>query len=150
MSAEDALLKVHAELLAMLDAKIADMPEWRAFRGVNAELLQLGRRKPIDRAAGTRPPANLPKKTYAGKQTYAVLAEQALDTAKEPLPTQDMLKFIGERKKLENPDKARINMVSALSHDDRFHSVPWNGGRAWWWSNKPVPNGDARDPYHYE
>ena len=37
-------------------------------------------------------------------------------------------------------DKAKANIVSALSHDNSLQSVAWEGGRAWWYAGRPVPD----------
>jgi hypothetical protein len=57
-----------------------------------------------------------------------------------PIATTKMVEFIGQYRKFKGDgSKARINVGSALSHDDKFQNIEWEGGRAWWWAEKPVP-----------
>jgi hypothetical protein len=137
MSARDTLLKVRSKLVAILDTKLENLSEWQMLKDIDKELLDFPGSSPIPRATGTRPRSDSRKKTYGGKKTYAGLAALALETTKAPIPTQDMIKFIAQHRELKGT--ARINIVSALSHDGRFDSVPWNGGRGWWWADRPAP-----------
>jgi hypothetical protein len=64
----------------------------------------------------------------------------ALERSQAPVRTPQMVEFMGEHRELPpDRDRAKVNIVSALSHDKRFQSVSWRGGRAWWHANRPVP-----------
>jgi hypothetical protein len=141
MSTKDNLLKAHASMLAVMDAKHQNEPEWLAFKAIDEALR--------DFVEATAPaPKRLPlRKMLRPKHltdsdvTYSGLAGKALTAAGEPVTTKKMVEFVGQHRKLTaDPAKAKINVVSALSHDDKFQSVEWQGGRAWWWAGKPVPS----------
>jgi hypothetical protein len=56
-----------------------------------------------------------------------------------------MLDYIAERRPLsgDNIAKAKIVVQSSLSKDKRFKSVPWEGKRAWWYADKPLPKRES-------
>ena len=48
--------------------------------------------------------------------------------------------FIAKYRELgADHDRAKINITSGLSKSRQFRSVPWEGGRGWWYADKPVP-----------
>lgn len=61
-----------------------------------------------------------------------------------PLRTEQMLDYIGKHRELSGETKKiKINVQSSFSKDPRFQSITWEGGRAWWFSDKPVPANPA-------
>jgi hypothetical protein len=42
-----------------------------------------------------------------------------------------------------DPAKAKIVVQSSLSKDKRFKSVPWEGKRAWWYADRPIPKRES-------
>lgn len=139
MTAKAELMKAHEAMSSVLDVKLKDLPEWQAFRAIDRALIALESEQtpnhPVARPslkAGIRPPLiPIP---------YVLLAIRALEAAGAPVPTPAMMEFIGKHRKLDaDAEKAKVNVTSSLSKDNRFVSVPWAGGRAWWWSDKPVP-----------
>ncbi len=137
----EELLKSRTELLAVLDAKLTNLPEWRAFRAVDraVEATTPATNGAVGPAVATRimrrPPA---------VPSYAALGIQALDRFGLPLTTPEMIEFMAQRRQLPaDPDRARTNIVSALSHNERVQNIPWRGGRAWWHADKPVPKDET-------
>lgn len=141
MSTKENLLKAHASMLAVLDVKLQNMPEWLAFKAIDEALREVVERgtTPTRRQPRARKPAR-PSRQPDPSTTYSALAAKALEVSGEPVTTKKMVEFVGQHRKLTaDPAKAKINVVSALSHDDRFQSIEWQGGRAWWWAGKPAP-----------
>jgi hypothetical protein len=74
------------------------------------------------------------------------LAEKALGESGMPLSTNAIIDYIAAHRTIGNgndPKKARIVVQSSLSKDVRFQSIVWQGGRAWWHADKPVPKIEA-------
>jgi hypothetical protein len=150
MSAKAELKKAHDELAAILDIKLAEMPEWRAFRAVNRALIAIDDVSLTERARqegfavktgadGVRRIRLLP--------TYARLTEQAIGEFNRPVTTTEVMDYIGKRRTLDDDhEKAKINVTSSLSKSDRIESVPWRGGRGWWLKGRPIPAPDPELP----
>lgn len=148
MSTKDNLLEAHERMAAVLDAKFSNLPEWQAFRAIDRALIELvSAEQSAHHSSRIKVRAAKPirrTRQASTKLTYTELAARALEHAGAPIVTNMLVEFIGEFRPLhKNLKKARINVSSALSHDDRFESVPWQGGRAWWWSDRPIPETTA-------
>lgn len=134
------LLSAREDMLAVLDEKLAKMPEWRAFRAMDKALGVLtGAAK-----AATDLPANRQLVRRRGRTpgvpTYADLGIEAINSGGHPMTTPEVVKFIANRRSLDPAnDKVRINIQTGLSRDKRIASVPWLGGRAWWHADQAVP-----------
>ena len=128
------------------------MPEWRAFRAIDRALMAM---------SGEEEPSKLAAKSHAKKTgaavelpgggtvriypTYTKLTALALEDKGEPITTPELMRYIGNNRPLHHdPEKAKINVTSSLSKDQRFRSVPWENGRAWWWSDREIPNQELR------
>jgi hypothetical protein len=137
-----ALSRSRAKLVGVLDGKLKDVPEWQAFRAVDDALQAVvhNAEQEAERTAARGASAA----NGSGQLSYVELGLQALNERGRPQPTPDMIEYIGARRELpQDPDRAKINVSSAFSHDDRLQSVPWQGGRAWWYANRPVPRDSA-------
>lgn len=135
MSAKTEMTKAHEAMAAVLDAKLADVPEWQAFRAIDRALLALETERP-----DARPLKINPAPRSARILSYTALTAKALEETGKPITTPLLVQFIGQRRPLDgNPEKAKVNITSSLSKDDRFKSIPWDGGRAWWYADRPVP-----------
>jgi hypothetical protein len=131
------LLDAHEAMVAVLDAKWPNHPEWRAFRAIDRALLAaLTKAVPQGRPHRERAPLNF---DASSPTPYMKLAAKALDEIGEPLTTARLMEYIGARRSIGDPTKARNVVQSSLSKHDRFKSIPWEGGRAWWYADKPVP-----------
>jgi hypothetical protein len=137
MDAKEQLLKSRSELFAVLDAKFKDVPEWRAYRAVEAALYAFmngvmvtpPKRERVRLIEETDEPAS-----------YVELALKALDTHGRPMSTPELVDFIGRHRKVPpDPQKARTNISSGFSRDKRLRNVSWHNGRAWWFSDRAVP-----------
>lgn len=134
------LSKAREEMLAILDERLAKMPEWRAFRAMDKALSVLTGTAP---AAADSTPNRKPVRRRGrtpGVPTYADLALEAIDATRVPMPTNDIVKFVAAKRNLDPGDgRIRVNIQTGLSRDKRIDSVPWLGGRAWWHSGQAVP-----------
>lgn len=135
------MMQAHEAIAAALDVKIGNMPEWQAFRAIDRALLALELEQPA--APKVEPQADRkPRIRINGEHVpYMTLAVQALEEAGKPVTTIKLMEFIAARRPLSgnDPIKAKIVVQSSLSKDKRFKSVPWEGFRAWWYADKPVP-----------
>lgn len=134
------LFRAREDMLAVLDEKLAKMPEWRAFRAMDKALGVLtGTLKTSGDPAANRQPTR-PRGRTPGVPTYADLALEAMGASGAPVPTNDVVKFIAGKRNLEAGDnRIRTNIQTGLSRDKRIASVPWLGGRAWWHAGQAVP-----------
>jgi hypothetical protein len=130
----DQLLKTRDALLAVLDAKLKDVPEWTSYRAVEFCL-----------QAGGSIEASMPLKTrrrrIEAQEPYADLAIKAIESSGRPMSTQEVVSFIGAHRQIPpDPQKAKFNIGSGLSRDKRLQNVTWQGGRAWWHAGQSLPD----------
>lgn len=138
-TAKAEMLQAHEAIAAALDAKLGNMPEWKAFRHLDRALLAL-------ETEGT-PPAERVRPIVrrrlhlngAAPPSYMALADQALTETAHPITTLEMIEYIGKHRALDDFDKARAVIQSSLSKNERFESVPWRGRRGWWFRGRAVP-----------
>jgi hypothetical protein len=134
------MIQVRDDLVAALDAKLKDMPEWRAFREVDRQIVAAS--SGAAQAAGPRPGRRPRTDSFgAPRKPYADLALDLINSSGAPQPTPEIVAYIMEQQPQPGRDvrKVRINIQSGLSRDPRLTSVAWGKGRAWWHSNRPVP-----------
>lgn len=138
-TAKDEMMQAHEAMAAVLDAKLGALPEWKAFRAIDRALLAL------DTISAPMPAAQRPldisRRRHAGTPpSYTALAEQIIGETGKPVPTKDIMAFIGSKRPIaSDPDKAKVSVQSSLSKDRRFKNVSWEGGRAWWYADRPIP-----------
>lgn len=141
MSAKSEMQAARAELILALDAKLGDMPEWKAFRAIERGIAALS-----GPANGQNASSILQKLSmtpvYRNKLSYGDLAFKALSDSPMPLTTIEVIDIIENSKgeKFEDAEKAKINIASSLSRDVRIKSVPWRNGKAWWPAEKEIPS----------
>ncbi|WP_152428318.1 hypothetical protein [Methyloferula stellata] len=133
-SPKETLEKSRADLLAALDSKIGEMPEWKAFRAIDSALMAW---QPTIAVKNIRIVEKVPPRRA---QSYTDLAVQALEAAKRPLSSDEYMDFVRSRRVIGGDLKQiKISATSALSKDPRFVNIPWRNGRAWWLSGQPIP-----------
>jgi hypothetical protein len=145
-TAKNEMMQAHEAIAKVLDAKFANVPEWQAFRAIDRALLALEDEQPEPIKAAPQI-THRPRIRMNGEQpSYMSLADQALTEAGKPVSTHKLMEYIGARRPLsgDDPEKARITVQSSLSKDKRFKSVPWDGKRAWWYADRPVPKKERR------
>jgi hypothetical protein len=136
------LIQARDDLLAILDEKLKNVPEWRVFRFLDKQVMDS---QAISGATGA---VESRKQRGRGRRragfSYVDLGLEAMEITGAPVTTPEMVDFISARRKLvSDPKKARINIQSALSKDERIRSVPWRGGRAWWYANREPPRDES-------
>jgi hypothetical protein len=139
-TAKTEMMQAHEAIAAVLDAKIGNMPEWKAFRAVDRALLALEMEQPSVLSLPVRK-----ARINGAPPSYMSLADQALTETGKPVSTNKLMEFISQRRALSSgdPAKAKIVVQSSLSKDKRFKSVPWEGARAWWYADKPLPKRES-------
>src|SRR5690349_5591153 len=113
MSTKEKLLSAHARMVAVLDSKLAEMPEWLAFKDIDDALRDFventgakPKRLPLRKLAR-------PKRQGDSETTYSALAAKALELTGSPVTTNKMVEFVGRHRKVHpDPAKAKINVVS--------------------------------------
>jgi hypothetical protein len=145
MTDKDTLFQARNDMLAVLDEKLANMPEWRAFRAMDRALGAMSEAPapepnldhgPVNQQRVIRRRGRTPD-----VPTYVELALKAVEAKGSPLPTPDIIEFITQRRPVDpDSEKARINIQSGLSRDKRIKSIPWRGGRAWWFADRKAPH----------
>jgi len=144
--AKNEMMQAHEAMAKVLDAKFANVPEWQVFRAIDRALLALEDEQPEPVKAAPQA-AHRPRIRLNGEHpSYMSLADQALTEIGKPVSTLKLMEFISARRSLsgDDPAKARITVQSSLSKDKRFKSVPWDGKRAWWYADKPIPKKERR------
>ncbi len=135
MTATPELLEAYEAMASLLDTKLANMPEWKIFRAlhraVTADQTSASKGAAKDRAWPNRP---------GQPPSYTALTDMALKERAKPIPTPILMDFIRKHREVDpDPDRAKINVTSSLSKSPLFQSIAWEGGKAWWYTNQPVP-----------
>jgi hypothetical protein len=140
MTAKTELMKAHETMAAVLDGKFSHVPEWKAFRSIDRALLAL---ETEHAAAGNGAQRAVPRhrERIGQPPSYMSLADKALTETGKPITTDNLMTYIAQHRALSGGDaaKAKIVVQSSLSKDKRFRSVPWEGKRAWWYTDRAVP-----------
>jgi len=141
-AAKAEMLQAHEALTAALDAKLGSMPEWKAFRHLDRALLAL-ETEPEPRPVAERFVERWRPRRNDSHPSYMSLADQALNQAGTPISTDGIVRYIAQHRTLSgDPVKTKIVIQSSLSKDKRFASVRWEGRRAWWYADKPLPKNE--------
>jgi hypothetical protein len=130
---KEELKKSRDELLAVLDGKLRDLPEWRALRAVDGALHAIN---------GASVPSKDASHSDDSKDSmsYPSIALRHLDSIGHPLTTAELVEYIGSQREIpSDPEKAKINIGSSFSKDDRLRNIHWRGGRAWWITDRSMP-----------
>lgn len=142
MTAKTELMQAHEAMAAVLDARLGNLPEWKAFRAINRALFAEGEGSLAPTTQRIRP--HLFNGSGAGKPSYTALTSKVLEERGKPIPTPALMEFIGAHRKLDaDYDRAKVTVTSTLSKSPHFKSVPWEGGRAWWFADRPVPKKES-------
>jgi len=153
MTAKTELMKAHEAMAAVLDAKFSGSPEWTAFRAIDRALLAL-ETESAERKAPTvellpaprfRAPPRTPSNGHGVEPlSYTALTDVALRERGRPIPTPQLMEYIGSKRRLaDDAERAKVTVTSTLSKSQHFRSVPWEGGRAWWFADRPVPKTES-------
>jgi hypothetical protein len=135
MTAKSEMMQAHEAMASVLDTKFSNVPEWKAFRAIDRALLALETER-----VNTGPNPSEPRSRKNQQPSYNELTGRALYETGKPIPTPQLMVFIGAHRKLDpDPKKAKINVTSSLSKSSEYESVDWEGGTAWWYANRPLP-----------
>ena len=127
--------------------------EWEALKSLDELLLQ-ELENPVADSPVERLALKQPGTFYAGSfamgtpvrpKTYVELAAELIEKEKQPVRSASLVEYITKKRDIRNLSKAKINIISAMSHDQRFKSYDWKNGKAWWWAEKPLPQTEAAD-----
>jgi hypothetical protein len=135
MSNKADLLQARNEIMAVLDDKFRNVPEWKAFRAMDRALMAMDGH--ITLMGSDESP--LPTSRKRSKLSYVDLALEAIRRSGKPVPISEIVAFIGSQRDVRNPDSIRVNIQSALSRDPRVQSIVWSGGRGWWFADREAP-----------
>lgn len=142
MNAKTEMMRAHEAMASVLDAKFSNVPEWQAFRAIDRALLALETEQPTD-PAPPRERSRINRALSGGVPSYVSLAFESFEETGAPVPTPKLMDFVASRRPLPpDLDRAKVNVTSSLSKEKRIKSVPWQGGRAWWYADRPVPKRD--------
>jgi hypothetical protein len=134
MSTKTELTEAHQAMLALLDTKLANLPEWKAFRAIDKALISLAEAETAGNAH------QRPKRNGASKLSYTELTDKALQETGKPIMTNALVTYMRLYRTLgEDLKRATISITSTLSKSTRFRNVAWEGGRAWWYADRPLP-----------
>jgi hypothetical protein len=143
--AKDEVMQARKAAMATLDSKIGNMPEWQTFRHLDRALLALEDEQPVPLVQPITPRHRERLRHNGAHPSYMTLADQALTEAGRPVRTNKLMEFIAQHRPISggDPAKAKIVVQSSLSKDKRFKSVPWEGKRAWWYADRPIPKRES-------
>ncbi|MFZ1965243.1 MAG: hypothetical protein WAU78_17565 [Roseiarcus sp.] len=139
MATKDDISRARNDMLAVLDVRLATMPEWRVFRMLDKDFAgnsdASGAKQPSSPAAPGRRRGRIP-----GVPSYGDMAIEAFTEKGIPVNTDDVLNFIAKKRGWPAPDKkVRANVQSGLSRDKRIRNVRWNKATSWWFVDREVP-----------
>lgn len=145
----DSLLKVRSKMLAALDKKLKKDPNWQAFRDLDQMVIEAFKANGAVVTAPKAPRESSESAPRRGGRPKAVggtlgdLGITAITEAGRPITTDAMVDYVAARRTLnKDPKRARINVQSAMSHEDRIVSIKWRGGAAWWLADREAPKED--------
>jgi hypothetical protein len=139
MSTKTNLLQAHQTMVDVLDLKFKNVPEWIAFRAIDKALLEL-----IVEPGSSPKDVSDRQPRKASSLSYVDLAIGALEEASQPLSTPKIVEHIASIRQLpSDPLKTRISISTSLSKDERLRSIPWQGSRAWWFTDREPPKESA-------
>jgi hypothetical protein len=145
-AAKIELLEAHNAMASVLDVKLGNMPEWKAFRAIDRALIAL---EVASDSPKPKPFPILPKPNQARTNEtlgYVELTRRLLDSINRPVTTGEVVNHISQFRQFPDLEKAKVNITSSLSKDPRFRSIVWDLKKVWWWTDKdppPIPNGQA-------
>ncbi len=140
------LLRARSKMIAALDRKFKNLPEWQAFRAIDdLVVVNMNGSAGLGADAHVIPESNESHRRRPGRKkrstgTLGDLGVAAITEVGRPITTDAMVTYVGERRVLnKDPKRARINVQSAMSHEDRLKSIKWRGGSAWWFADREPP-----------
>jgi hypothetical protein len=147
---KSGLLKVRDKMIAALDKKFKNDLDWQAFRELDQLIINGAASAPSAAShAPPRPhrespkPRQRPNRWNNNGETMGALGVAAITEAGSPITTDAMVAYVSARRAMnKDPRRARINVQSAMSHEDRIVSIKWRGGSAWWLRDREVPKED--------
>jgi hypothetical protein len=132
MDPKEQLIQARNALQGAVDRALAGLPEWRALESVERAIEELEKARKPQKQNG--------EEGTLQSESYTNLAIRALREAGVPLSTPKIIEYIGRfRSVSSDPERAKINISSALSKDDRLQSLGWREGRAWWLAGEKPP-----------
>jgi hypothetical protein len=143
MSNIDELILAQSAMLSVLDEKLRDMPEWRAYRAIGKAIAALNGAVESSEsvAAGIAPRLELQRQRT--DLSYAKIAIQLLQQAERPMASRELIPAIAQRRGVDGSEK-RVVISTALSRDERIKNIPWRNGTAWWLTDRELSQETAR------
>lgn len=145
----DSLLKVRNSMLVAFDRKFKNDPNWRAFRDLDQIVIDAFKTNGAAAPSPAKPRQAAESPNRGGRpratgDTMGDLGVAAVTEAAKPITTDALVAYIAARRALNrDPKRARVNVQSAMSHEDRIISIKWRGGSAWWLADREVPTDTA-------
>ena len=133
------LLQAHDAMASVLDSKLANMPEWKAFRAIDRALIAL---EVAADAPKTDPTPAVQKTNQERPDTplgYVALTRMLFRTTGKPATTSEVIDFICNHRSFPDMAKAKVNITSSLSKEADFRNIVWNLKKVWWWADRDPP-----------
>jgi hypothetical protein len=139
MTNKTDLIQARNDLLAALDDKLKEMPEWRALRAMDKAIAAIDDVPKFHAALnGSNESPRVVPHRIRRVPSYSDLAVDFIGKQNHPITTKELVAHIAALRR-RNADEISINIQSALSRDERVESVPWSSGRGWWFAGREVP-----------
>ncbi len=122
-----------------LEAKLAESPEYQELvilRDARKRLVMLSGQV----SSGSGASGTLSIVSGTGKVTMIEGVNRALEDAKHPLSTRELVERLPKYGARAGGAKPRQNLTSVLSKRGNFKNIPWGGGRAWWFKDRSLPD----------
>lgn len=133
MTDKAELIQARNEMMALLDEKLKNVPEWRAFRIMDKAISAMDRPPSVHVGLNGDAVAR-----WRARSSYGDLAVEFIEHERRPSSTTEVVAYVATKRN-RNPDDIRINIQSALSRDERLESIAFSGTRAWWFKGREVP-----------
>jgi hypothetical protein len=132
MDPKEQLINARNALQAEVDKVLEALPAYQALQRVEQAIDALGKS-----SQNSRPQE--PNLRLSPSQSYAALAVDAIVKAAHPLTTPEIIEYISKYRALAaDPERAKINIASALSKEENLKNIRWKDGRAWWLSGEKL------------
>ena len=129
-------IKSMRAVAAAYEAKLADNPDFQAWKAVNNAIAQIERSEQGTKVAQKPRKRERPK---AQEPSRLDLVAELILAARGPLSTNDLLSGLESRGYLIEGKDPAVNLASSLSRSERFQSVTHKGSKGWWLSDRALP-----------
>lgn len=134
------VMKAMIERRDELRGELAAFPEFREYELLESFIRQYESITVVKASAQQVAAADQPQRARRKTRfTVTDAAAAAIEDVGRPLPLQDLHDALPRFGRTVTGKRPAINLSSAMSRDNRFKSVQWQGVNAWWFRDRELP-----------